>query len=70
VARAFAAAGDRVAAHYGASRDKAETVTASLHGDGHVIEDVAAAVLFLACPGAEMASGTVVDVNGASYLRM
>lgn len=33
-------------------------------------EDVAAAVLFLASPQAEMASGTVIDVNGASYLRM
>ncbi|MCW2989849.1 MAG: short-chain dehydrogenase/reductase [Solirubrobacterales bacterium] len=33
-------------------------------------EDVAAAVLFLASPGAEMATGTVVDVNGASFLRM
>jgi NAD(P)-dependent dehydrogenase (short-subunit alcohol dehydrogenase family) len=33
-------------------------------------EDVAAAVLFLASPQAEFASGTVLDVNGASYLRM
>ena len=33
-------------------------------------EDVAAAVVFLASPGAEMASGTVIDVNGASFLRM
>ncbi len=33
-------------------------------------EEVAAAVLYLASPGAEMASGTVLDVNGASYLRM
>lgn len=33
-------------------------------------EDVAAAVLFLASPGAEMATGTVLDVNGASFLRM
>ncbi len=33
-------------------------------------EDVAAAILFLASPQAEMASGTVIDVNGASYLRM
>jgi 3-oxoacyl-[acyl-carrier protein] reductase len=33
-------------------------------------EDVAAAILFLASPGAEMASGTVIDVNGASFLRM
>ncbi|HZE04092.1 MAG TPA: SDR family oxidoreductase [Solirubrobacteraceae bacterium] len=33
-------------------------------------EDVAAAVLYLASPAAEMASGTVVDINGASYLRL
>ena len=33
-------------------------------------EDVAAAILFLASPEAEMATGTVIDVNGASYLRM
>jgi 3-oxoacyl-[acyl-carrier protein] reductase len=33
-------------------------------------EEVAAAVVFLASPGAEMASGAVLDVNGASYLRM
>ena len=33
-------------------------------------EEVAAAVLFLASPEAVMASGTVLDVNGASYLRM
>jgi 3-oxoacyl-[acyl-carrier protein] reductase len=33
-------------------------------------EEVAAAVVFLASPGAVMASGSVLDVNGASYLRM
>jgi NAD(P)-dependent dehydrogenase (short-subunit alcohol dehydrogenase family) len=33
-------------------------------------EEVAAAVLYLASPEAEMASGTVLDVNGASYLRL
>jgi NAD(P)-dependent dehydrogenase (short-subunit alcohol dehydrogenase family) len=33
-------------------------------------EDVAAAVLYLASPEAEMASGSVLDVNGASFLRM
>jgi 3-oxoacyl-[acyl-carrier protein] reductase len=32
--------------------------------------EVAAAVLFLASPEAELTSGTVLDVNGASYLRM
>jgi len=33
-------------------------------------EEVAAAVLYLASPGAAMASGSVLDVNGASHLRM
>lgn len=33
-------------------------------------EDVAHAVRYLASPEAEYASGTIVDVNGASYLRM
>ncbi|GHJ35646.1 SDR family NAD(P)-dependent oxidoreductase [Streptomyces sp. TS71-3] len=32
-------------------------------------EEVASAVLWLASPGAVFASGTIVDVNGASYLR-
>ena len=31
--------------------------------------EVAAAVLYLASPAAEWASGTIVDLNGASYLR-
>jgi 3-oxoacyl-[acyl-carrier protein] reductase len=31
--------------------------------------EIAAAVLYLASPGAEWASGTIVDLNGASYLR-
>jgi NAD(P)-dependent dehydrogenase (short-subunit alcohol dehydrogenase family) len=33
-------------------------------------EDVAAAVRYLASPEAELASGSVLDLNGASYLRM
>ena len=37
VAQEFAAAGDRVAVHYGARRDAAQAVAASLAGDGHVV---------------------------------
>jgi 3-oxoacyl-[acyl-carrier protein] reductase len=37
VAREFAAAGDRVAVHYGASREAVEDVVGSLAGDGHVV---------------------------------
>jgi 3-oxoacyl-[acyl-carrier protein] reductase len=32
-------------------------------------EEIAAAVLYLASPGAEWASGAILDLNGASYLR-
>ena len=32
-------------------------------------DEVAAAVLWLASPGARFATGTIIDVNGASYLR-
>jgi 3-oxoacyl-[acyl-carrier protein] reductase len=32
-------------------------------------EEIAAAVLFLASPEAEWASGAILDLNGASYLR-
>jgi NAD(P)-dependent dehydrogenase (short-subunit alcohol dehydrogenase family) len=32
-------------------------------------EEVAHAVLFLASDGAEFSTGTIIDVNGASYLR-
>jgi 3-oxoacyl-[acyl-carrier protein] reductase len=37
IAHAFAAAGDRVAVHWGASRERAEAVLAELPGDGHVL---------------------------------
>ncbi len=37
VARAFAAAGDRVAVHYGSSRRSAEELAASLAGEGHAV---------------------------------
>ena len=37
VARAFAAAGDRVAVHWGRSRDLAEQVVGELPGEGHLL---------------------------------
>jgi NAD(P)-dependent dehydrogenase (short-subunit alcohol dehydrogenase family) len=37
VAVAFAAAGDRVAVHWGSSRERAEAVLAELDGDGHLL---------------------------------
>jgi 3-oxoacyl-[acyl-carrier protein] reductase len=36
IATTFADAGDRVAVHYGSSRDAAEEVVASLSGEGHI----------------------------------
>jgi 3-oxoacyl-[acyl-carrier protein] reductase len=32
-------------------------------------EEIAAAVMYLASPQAEWASGAILDLNGASYLR-
>ncbi len=37
IARAFASRGDRVAVHFGTSRERAEAVLAELPGSGHVI---------------------------------
>jgi 3-oxoacyl-[acyl-carrier protein] reductase len=37
IARAFAERGDRVAVHWGSSRERAERVLAELPGDGHVL---------------------------------
>ena len=40
--------------------------------DRHAVaeaEEIAAAVLYLASPQAEWASGAILDLNGASYLR-
>ncbi|MGH3319237.1 MAG: SDR family NAD(P)-dependent oxidoreductase [Streptosporangiaceae bacterium] len=37
VARAFAAAGDRVAVHFGSSRDAAEATYSALPGEGHIV---------------------------------
>ena len=34
------------------------------------VEEIAAAVVYLASPLAEIATGTVLDLNGASHLRI
>ena len=60
-----------------------DMAAAQLEGDGRAAreaesplgrvaapEDVAAAVLFLASAEAELASGSVLDINGASHLRL
>jgi 3-oxoacyl-[acyl-carrier protein] reductase len=69
VAHEFAAAGDRVAVHYGASRDAAEAVAASLAGDGHVVvgADLAEpeAVRAMVGEAAERLGGLDVLVNNA-----
>ena len=69
VARAFAAAGDRVAVHYGASRGAAEEVAASLEGDGHVVVGAdladAEAVRAMVAAAAEGLGGLDVLVNNA-----
>jgi 3-oxoacyl-[acyl-carrier protein] reductase len=69
VARQFAAAGDRVAVHYGASREAAEEVAASLAGDGHVVvgADLAdpGAVRAMVADAAHGLDGLDVLVNNA-----
>jgi 3-oxoacyl-[acyl-carrier protein] reductase len=69
VAREFAAAGDRVAVHYGASRERAEAVAASLAGEGHVVAgaDLAdpEAVRAMVDRAAEALGGVDVLVNNA-----
>jgi 3-oxoacyl-[acyl-carrier protein] reductase len=69
VARAFAAAGDRVAVHYGARRAQAEEVAAALPGDGHVVVGAdladAAAVRRMVDEAAAALGGVDVLVNNA-----
>jgi 3-oxoacyl-[acyl-carrier protein] reductase len=69
VAREFAAAGDRVGVHYGASGDRAEEVAASLAGDGHVVVGAdladADAVRSMVDRAAEALGGLDVLVNNA-----
>jgi 3-oxoacyl-[acyl-carrier protein] reductase len=49
--------------------DAAEVLAQSPFGRVAQPEEIAAAVVYLASPAAEWASGTIVDLNGASYLR-
>jgi 3-oxoacyl-[acyl-carrier protein] reductase len=69
IAREFAAAGDRVAVHYGASRERAEEVAASLAGEGHMVAgaDLAdpEAVRAMVDRAAEALGGVDVLVNNA-----
>ena len=68
-ARAFAAAGDRVAVHYGASEARARDVLDSLDGDGHALvqADLAdpAAVRTMVDAAADALGGLDVVVNNA-----
>jgi 3-oxoacyl-[acyl-carrier protein] reductase len=68
-ARAFAAAGDRVAVHFGASADAAEAVLKSLPGSGHVLAqaDLAdpAAIQAMVDEAAAALGGIDVLVNNA-----
>jgi 3-oxoacyl-[acyl-carrier protein] reductase len=69
VAQEFAAAGDRVAVHYGAAREAAEAVAGSLAGDGHVVvgADLAdpEAVRAMVADAAQALGGLDVLVNNA-----
>jgi 3-oxoacyl-[acyl-carrier protein] reductase len=69
IARAFAGRGDRVAVHFGSSRDRAEAVLAELPGDGHALVQAdmadAAAVGAMVDAAADALGGLDVLVNNA-----
>jgi NAD(P)-dependent dehydrogenase (short-subunit alcohol dehydrogenase family) len=69
IAQAFAAAGDRVAVHYGTSRERAEAVLAELPGTGHALVQAdmadADAVARMVDDAAEALGGLAVLVNNA-----
>jgi NAD(P)-dependent dehydrogenase (short-subunit alcohol dehydrogenase family) len=68
-ARAFAAAGDRVAVHYASRREQAEEVAASLPGEGHAVVGAdladAGAVAAMVDAAAGALGGIDVLVNNA-----
>jgi 3-oxoacyl-[acyl-carrier protein] reductase len=69
IARAFAERGDRVAVHYGSSREQAEEVLAGLPGEGHALvqADMAdpGAVAGMVDDAADALGGLAVLVNNA-----
>jgi NAD(P)-dependent dehydrogenase (short-subunit alcohol dehydrogenase family) len=73
VARRFADRGDRVAVHYGASRDRADEVASSLPGEGHVVvgADLAdpGAVRAMVDAAVEALGGLDVLVNNAGVFE-
>ena len=58
-----------MAAPYLEGPDGAAIRAQSPMGRAATAEEVARVVVFLASPGSESTTGTIVDVNGASYLR-
>jgi NAD(P)-dependent dehydrogenase (short-subunit alcohol dehydrogenase family) len=73
IAQAFAEQGDRVAVHWGASRDRAEQVLAELPGPGHVLVQAdlsdPQAVGAMVDAAAEELGGLDVLVNNAGVFR-
>ncbi len=65
IAHAFAAAGERVAVHYGRSAERARRVLESLPGDGHV---VVGADLAHPRAVAEMVSAAIAGLGGLDVL--
>jgi len=53
-----------------AGEERARREAESSLGRIATAEEVAASIVYLASPEAELASGSVLDVNGASHLRM
>ena len=58
-----------MAAPYLHGPDGAAVIAQSPMGRAATVDEIARVVVFLASPGSESTTGTIVDVNGASYLR-